>query len=69
MLVSQADEEKQRPSSNRAHEGSSDSALVLLRAMQRRSDLHAVELVLNPEERFGIAVMGSIIFHLFLFLS
>ena len=46
----QADEEKQR-SSSRGHEGSSDSALVQLRAMQRRNDLHAVELVLGPEDR------------------
>ena len=46
----QAEEEKQRPSS-RSREGTSETALVQLRAMQRRSDLHAVELVMGPDDR------------------
>lgn len=28
------------------------TALVQLRAMQRRSELHAIELVMSPEDRY-----------------
>lgn len=50
-LIAQAEEERQRPSS-RGHEGGSETALVQLRAMQRRSDLHAIELVMSPDDRY-----------------
>ena len=43
----QAEEEQQRPSSK----GSSATAVAQLRAMQRRSDLYALELVLGPDDR------------------
>jgi len=43
----QAEEEQQRPSSK----GSSATALAQLRAMQRRSDLYSLELVLGPDDR------------------
>ena len=43
----QAEEEQQRPSSK----GTSATALAQLRAMQRRSDLYALELVLGPDDR------------------
>lgn len=51
MLSAQANEERQRPST-RGHEGGSETALVELRAMQRRSELHAIELVMSPEDRY-----------------
>lgn len=51
LLIAQAEEERQRPSS-RSQEGSSETALVQLRAMQRRSELHAVELVMSPDDRY-----------------
>ena len=43
----QAEDEQQRPS----NKGSSATALAQLRAMQRRSDLYALELVLGPDDR------------------
>ncbi|KAL0045065.1 hypothetical protein WJX82_006977 [Trebouxia sp. C0006] len=46
----QAEEEQQRPSSK----GSSATALAQLRAMQRRSDLYALELVLGPDDREAV---------------
>ena len=45
----QAEEERQALSSRTLH--TSDSTLVQLRAMQRRSDLYALELVLGPDDR------------------
>ena len=51
MLSAQADEERHRPSS-KGREGGSETALVELRAMQRRSELHAIELVMSPEDRY-----------------
>lgn len=50
-VIAQAEEERQRPSSQ-GHEGGSETALVQLRAMQRRSDLHAIELVMSPDDRY-----------------
>ncbi|KAL0017843.1 hypothetical protein WJX77_008034 [Trebouxia sp. C0004] len=46
----QAEEEQQRPSSK----GSSATALAQLRAMQRRSDLYSLELVLGPDDREAV---------------
>ena len=43
----QAEEERQRPPSK----GSGETALAQLRAMQRRSDLYSLELVVGPDDR------------------
>ena len=44
----QAEEERQRPG---ARGQSSDTASVQLRAMQRRDDLHHLELIIPPDDR------------------
>lgn len=54
----QAEEERQGHSSRGP--GSSGTALVQLRAMQRRSDLYSIELVLGPDERSALLIHDSI---------